>query len=115
MKKHCLFILSCLLLTFFTTNAGVIYSFEDGVIPGDFKAKNGELTIQQQKAKLGTKSLQWNWVAGDSLIASPASMRTPSIQTGGGITVWIYNENPTNQPLTMWFYEFANSTTKDVV
>ena len=101
MKKHCLFILSCLLLTFFTTNAGVIYSFEDGVIPGDFKAKNGELTIQQQKAKLGTKSLQWNWVAGDSLIASPASMRTPSIQTGGGITVWIYNENPTNQPLTM--------------
>lgn len=111
MKKH----ISIILFLFFTLaslKAGVIHSFEDGVIPTNFSAKSGSLKIQTSKAKLGTKSLQWDWVAGDTLIAAPTYMNTSSITNNGGITVWIYNENPTNQPLNMWFLEFANSTTR---
>ncbi len=111
MKKHISIILF-LLLVLSTVHAGVIHSFEDGVIPTSFKIKTGSLKIQSNKAKLGTKSLQWDWVAGDSLIAAPAYMNTSSIKPSGGITVWIYNENPTNQPLNMWFLEFVNSTTR---
>lgn len=111
MKKHISIILF-LFLAFLTSKAGVIHSFEDGLVPTSFTTKTGSLKIQTSKAKLGTKSLHWDWVAGDTLIASPAYMNTSSIKTNGGITVWIYNENPTNQPLNMWFLEFSNSTTR---
>lgn len=93
-------------------STGTIYSFEDGHVPSDFKAKSGTLTIQDQKAKLGTKSLQWNWIGGDKLSASPANMRTASIQKNGGINVWIYNEKAIDDKLTLWFYEFENIATK---
>ncbi|GAB1415726.1 chondroitinase family polysaccharide lyase [Paludibacter sp.] len=90
--------------------AGDIYSFEDGNIPSDFKVTKGNLLIKNNKGKLGDKSLQWNWQSGDVFSASPASMRTPSVTSTGGITVWIYNENPVNANLTLRFYEFETST-----
>ncbi len=96
----------------FQLQGGVIYSFEDGTVPSVFKAKRGVLSVSTEKAKLGTHSLRWDWVAHDTLVAAPLSMNTSSIQSNGGITVWIYNENPSNQKLNLWFYEFESSTTR---
>lgn len=101
-----------LVLSYSGLQAGTIYSFEDGVVPSVFKAKRGNLAINKEKAKLGSRSLQWNWVANDTLVAAPLSMNTASVQTNGGITTWIYNENPSTQKLILWFYEFENSTTR---
>jgi len=92
--------------------AGNIYSFEDGVIPAAFRVKSGSLAIQTKKAKLGTKSLQWNWVAGDALIAAPLSLSAVSVQQNGGINAWIYNENASDQKLILRFYEYETSTTR---
>lgn len=91
--------------------AGDIYSFEDGVIPSDFSTTKGTLSVKSDKGKLGEKSLQWNWTSNDVFSASPQSMRTPSVTSTGGITVWIYNETPINEKITLRFYEFENSTT----
>lgn len=103
-----------ILLLFIGSNfvfAGDIYSFEDGVIPSDFSVSKGNLSIKNNKGKLGNQSLQWDWQAGDVLSASPNSMRTPSITSTGGIQVWIYNENPINANITLRFYEFETSST----
>ena len=110
MKIHIIFLLSLLLLCNLHSEAGTIYSFEDGLVPSVFKARKGSLTVNSVKAKLGTRSLQWNWVAGDTLVAAPATMNTSSIQVNGGINAWIYNENPSNQKLILWFYEYETST-----
>lgn len=87
-----------------------IYSFENNLVPGEFSASKGNLSIAG-KGKLGTKSLQWNWTAGDVLTGTPSSMRTPSIQSAGGITLWIYNDTPINETFRMRFYEYDYSTT----
>lgn len=111
MKNHILYIF-ILLFTAICTKAGTIYSFEDGLIPSVFKVKRGTLSVSAEKAKLGTRALQWNWVANDTLVAAPVSMNTASIQSNGGITAWIYNENPSSQKLILWFYEYETSTTR---
>ena len=111
MKNHILYIL-ILLFTAVSTEAGTIYSFEDGLVPSVFKVKRGSLSVSSEKAKLGSRALLWNWVANDTLVAAPVSMNTASIQTNGGITTWIYNENPSNQKLILWFYEYESSTTR---
>lgn len=111
MKNHILYIF-ILLFTAITTEAGTIYSFEDGLVPSVFKVKRGTLSVSADKAKLGARALQWNWVANDTLVAAPVSMNTASIQQNGGITTWIYNENPSSQKLILWFYEYETSTTR---
>jgi chondroitin-sulfate-ABC endolyase/exolyase len=112
MKNHFVLIFSIFLLAGFYTHAGTIYSFEDGLVPSVFKVKRGTLSVGTEKAKLGTRALQWNWVANDTLVAAPVSMNTASIQPNGGITTWIYNENPSTQKLILWFYEYETSTTR---
>lgn len=112
MTKTRILSISAILLFAFQLQGGVIYSFEDGKVPSVFKAKRGALSVSTEKAKLGSHSLRWDWVAHDTLVAAPLSMNTSSIQSNGGITVWIYNENPSDQKLNLWFYEFESSTTR---
>lgn len=112
MKTTYIKYISFFLLFAFHLNAGTIYSFEDGMVPSVFKAKRGALSVNSQRAKLGSRSLRWNWIANDTLVAAPLSMNTASIQANGGITTWIYNENPANQKLVLWFYEYESSTTR---
>lgn len=94
------------------TVAGTIYSFEDGLVPAKFAARKGLLSVSQERSKLGTAALKWNWTAGDTLVAAPLSMNTSSIQQNGGINVWIYNEKVSSQSLIMWFGEYDYSTTR---
>lgn len=110
--KIFLYSLLLLIISCNTIQAGTIYSFEDGMVPAVFKAKRGVLSVSSQRAKLGSRSLRWNWIANDTLVAAPLSMNTSSIQANGGITVWVYNENPSNQKLVLWFYEYEFSTTR---
>lgn len=112
MRYRFLFLLSLLICCNLHSGAGTIYSFEDGLVPSVFKARRGTLTINSEKAKLGSHALQWNWVANDTLVAAPLSMNTASIQVNGGITTWIYNEIPSDQKLILWFYEYETSTTR---
>lgn len=111
-SKFTLISLFLLVFSYSTVQAGTIYSFEDGMVPAVFKAKRGVLSVSSQRAKLGSRSLRWNWIANDTLVAAPLSMNTSSIQANGGITVWVYNENPSNQKLVLWFYEYEFSTTR---
>lgn len=97
-----------LILTHFEVEAK-IYSFENGVIPTEFRVKTGQLSIEMQRAKLGTKSLKWEWGASDTLIATPQGIRESSIESKGGINVWIYNEKPVDDELEMWFHKFENN------
>ncbi|MDD2285242.1 MAG: chondroitinase family polysaccharide lyase [Paludibacter sp.] len=112
MKTTYIKYISFFLLFAFHLNAGTIYSFEDGMVPSVFKAKRGALSVSSQRAKLGSRSLRWNWIANDTLVAAPLSMNTASIQANGGITTWIYNENPSSQKLVLWFYEYESSITR---
>lgn len=112
MRRYIALIFMLLYLGGASVIAGTIYSFEDGLVPSVFKAKRGTLSVSSEKAKLGSRALQWNWVANDTLVAAPVSMNTSSVQTNGGITTWIYNENPSTQKLILWFYEYETSTTR---
>ncbi len=110
--KILLVLLYITLSSLFLANAGIIYSFEDGLVPSVFKVQKGALSVSQMRSKLGNSALKWDWVSGDVMVASPLSLNTASTMTVGGINVWIYNEKASGEKLTMWFGEFEYSTTR---
>ena len=89
-----------------------IYSFENGIVPEDWKADKGTLSISSEKYKSGTQSLQINWKQGDILtIPSPAGISEACKSKNGGMNVWIYNESPIKEKIV---FSFRNEAEKEV-
>jgi len=98
-----------LLIPFWITAAGNIYSFEDNNVPGEFSVSNGSVSISSEKAKLADKSLCWNWNANSVLtVSNPVNLTESSLKDNGGITVWVYNTQSSNQSLKFAFYNSSN-------
>lgn len=95
-------LLIAFLFSYYLSYAAVI-SFEDNV-PNGWSVTNGTLNISQEKAKLGSSSLCWEWRAGSVLTANESSIQTSSAQTNGGITLWVYNTTPSEKSLLISFH-----------
>lgn len=93
------------LFSSYLVKAAVI-SFEDAV-PVGWSVTNGNLSISQYKAKLGSSSLKWDWNGGSVLTAEEATIQSTSAQNNGGITVWIYNTISTNDSIMVAFHNSA--------
>ena len=87
-------------------------SFEDG-IPSHWKLKGrGKLSISDFQAKLGNKSLRWDWKGGD-IITISNKLGDIKRRSGGmagtgkaAFGIWIYNYKATRSNLT---FEFKNN------
>ena len=65
MKK---IIISFFVLLLCVSAYGIQYDFEDGVVPSTINdVQKGLLTVSSDHAKMGTKSLRWDWTASGAL------------------------------------------------
>ena len=101
-KSIILFLFSFVLLSL---NAQ-IYSFEKDVIPVGITSTNSRLSISNQVAKLGTKSLSWEWNAGSQIrMQNPDGLDAASRNSSGGMIVWLYNTTPIAQMIRVNFLD----------
>lgn len=107
MIRLCLFacmllVSGCRLLAQTTTG------FEDG-IPSDFRCEEGgKLSLTSLYYKEGKKSLEWKYKSGSKLyitMDSPLNL-TQNVRQRYGITLWIYNEKPSQDSIR---FEFLSS------
>ena len=98
-----LFLVATLFLSVSTLHAAVL-SFESTVPSGWTTTNGGNLTISQDKAKLGSSSLCWQWSAGSVLTAPESTIQSTSSDNNGGITVWIYNTIASDASITISFH-----------
>lgn len=83
-----------------------IYSFEKDVIPSGITSTNSLLSINNQVAKLGNKSLCWEWNAGSQLrLQNPDGLDAASRSSSGGMIVWLYNTAPIDQMIKVSFLD----------
>lgn len=89
-----------------------LYSFEDGIVPSGWNISKGELTISDQKYKLGDKSLKVEW-QGESVLhlSSALGLTEASRSTNGGITAWIYCSSPIKEHVV---FSFKNAEGKEI-
>lgn len=89
-----------------------VYSFEDGMVPAEWNINNGKISVTDKKHKLGVNSLKVNWKPKSVICFTNASgLEIASKSKNGGITAWIYNENPIIKPL---IFSFLDKSKKEV-
>lgn len=86
------------------TATAQIFSFENGKVPAEWKIDKGSLQITDQKYKGGKHALQITWKQGANL-SIPCEKQLAQAVKGknGGMNVWIYNTQPTDEPMTFSF------------
>lgn len=90
-------ILSLILLLVIAYAAQSQPDFES-VVPSNFSATKGNLSISDRHFRLGQKSLRWDWQAGDTLHIELSSSETNAINkdldnwSKGHFEVWVHNE-----------------------
>lgn len=111
MKNYRLLILQLMMFLFpLCSFAGNIYSFENDIIPNEFSATNGTLSISKSKYKLGDKSLSWQWNANSILSVNKlANLAEACKINDGGINVWVYNTQENAEPLQFVFYDASGT------
>ena len=75
---------------------GIQYDFEDGVIPTTINdIQKGTLSVSSDHAKMGTKSLRWDWTATGALFRVNDEVNIPyaikAFSNRGGLRMWIYS------------------------
>lgn len=89
-----------------------IYSFEGDAPTDGWQAEQAELSVTTEKYKLGKQSLRVAWQPGAVLaIDRPAGLDKACKAGSGGVTAWIYNEQPVDADLRVVFQDEAG---KDV-
>lgn len=71
--------------------SATILSFEDGK-RDNISATNGQLSVTDQYAKLGSSSLQWQWSNGGVLSLSSDELTKVSTTKNGGVYFWVFND-----------------------
>jgi chondroitin-sulfate-ABC endolyase/exolyase len=105
-KTLTFFIVFLLILN--TTVKAQLFSFEDNVVPTGWSVSTSPaLSVSGTKYKLGTKSLSWTWPVGSKMtVANPTGLDAASINSSGGIYLWVYNTTPNTGKLV---FSFLNS------
>lgn len=93
MKK---IIISFFVLLLCVSAYGIQYDFEDGVVPSTINdVQKGLLTVSSDHAKMGTKSLRWDWTASGALFRVNDEVNIPyainAFNNRGGLRMWIYS------------------------
>ena len=95
MKK----IFTALSIFIFSVSAlyGIQYDFEDGVVPATIKdIQKGTLSVSSDHAKMGTKSLRWDWTNSGALFRVNDEVNIPyaikAFSNRGGLRMWIYSK-----------------------
>lgn len=86
-----------------------IHSFEARESLKEWKMQNGKVAISAAKYKLGSRSMQVDWMKGAILSVETADLGVASQSKNGGITIWIYNEVPVVDSLHFQFTGKNNS------
>ena len=104
MKNHCtLFLLACL-----TANTSYSQTIDfENVVPTNWSAAGGNLSISNAHYKIGNASLEWDWIANDTIIVENPGIDPTKILNFHHHTteLFIYNENPTNAPIRFEFLD----------
>ena len=81
------------------------FTFEDDTIPDSWMADSpGTLRVSTRHYKHGRQSLQWDWNQNSTLtITKLPGLTMAGRNNTGGIRAWIYNEQPTDDVLTLRF------------
>jgi chondroitin-sulfate-ABC endolyase/exolyase len=76
------------------------------VVPQQWKAKNGKLTISNQHQKMGEHAIAWNWTKGNLSTLNVVSDEFKKVVDDKRSTfvIWIYNETPVSDKLSFTFY-----------
>ena len=94
---------------------GIQYDFEDGVIPTTINdIQKGTLSVSSDHAKMGTKSLRWDWTATGALFRVNDEVNIPyaikAFSNRGGLRMWIYS--PKAMPGKSLQFIFRNKTVR---
>lgn len=96
----------CSSLFLCTSLSAQVYSFEGKDIPSEWGIDKGKVEIANQRKKLGEQSLKLIWKPNSIVtFTNTATLEQASKSRNGGLTTWIYNENPTNQSLVFSFLD----------
>lgn len=73
-------------------------------VPEYISATSAKLSLNKDFVKEGNSSLQWQWSAPSVLtIADPVLLKKAIATRKGGLTMWIYNDRPSDTKLRMDF------------
>lgn len=94
---------------------GIQYDFEDGVVPATINdIQKGTLSVSSDHAKMGTKSLRWDWTATGALFRVNDEVNIPyaikAFSNRGGLRMWIYS--PKAMPGKSLQFIFRNKTVR---
>lgn len=83
-----------------------VYSFERKDTPSEWSIDKGKIEITNQRKKLGEQSLKLIWKPNAVIsFTNSAALELASKSRNGGLTAWIYNENPSSQSLVFSFLD----------
>ena len=81
----------------------------EGNVPSSYSTTKGTLSISDRHYRIGQQSLQWDWIAGDTLVIDLNAAEEASLTTGRKIYDWEFNH------FEMWVHnEVAGKDTFDV-
>ena len=73
-------------------------------IPEYISATSAKLSLNKDFVKEGTASLQWQWFSPSVLTVDNPSLLQKAVGTRkGGLTMWVYNDEPVNAALRISF------------
>ena len=81
----------------------------EGTVPSNYAVKKGVLSISDRHYRLGTQSLQWDWIAGDTLIidldAAEEELVNANLLIWGQnhFEMWVHNEMPATDTFNIEF------------
>lgn len=81
----------------------------EGSLPTDWNVSTGTLSISPHHYKMGSESLRWDWVGGDTITVSPPGINTADVidTKKGTCDFWVWNGTPGGKIKV----EFMNGTT----
>ncbi|VGO14174.1 Chondroitin sulfate ABC endolyase [Pontiella desulfatans] len=83
----------------------------EGSVPANWSATAGSLAISSDHYRIGSDSLRWDWVAGDTLEVATPGIDPSKILDFYNHTMeaFVYNEASINEPLTIEFLDASGT------
>lgn len=89
-----------------------VYSFENKIVPGEWRVDNGKLEVSRSRFKEGKQSLKVSWNENAIIhFTRTEVLNMASRSVNGGIAAWIYNEMPVTEYM---YFSFVDEVGEEV-